>query len=146
MIDRFERFSFAISEIDRCWHKIAAAEMAPYGLRGPYAVYFTTLQRNPDGLTAAQLSELCSRDKADVSRAVAVLQKKGLVTKQGANHYRALLRLTPQGEELAAHIAQKAHTAVQYGGRGISDEQRAVFYAALERICINLQELSRNGL
>ena len=33
MVDRFERFSFAISEISRCWHKIAAEEMEAYGLK-----------------------------------------------------------------------------------------------------------------
>lgn len=30
MVDRFERFSFAISEISRCWHKLAAEEMEKY--------------------------------------------------------------------------------------------------------------------
>ena len=32
MLNRFARFSLAISEIDRCWHKLAAAEMAKQGL------------------------------------------------------------------------------------------------------------------
>ena len=27
MVERFERFSYAISEISRCWHKIAGEEM-----------------------------------------------------------------------------------------------------------------------
>ena len=29
MVERFARFSLAISEISRCWHKLAAEEMAP---------------------------------------------------------------------------------------------------------------------
>ena len=45
MIARFEKFSYAISELSRCWHKIAADEMKQYDLKGPYAVYFTTLYR-----------------------------------------------------------------------------------------------------
>ena len=52
MIDRFERFSFAISEVSRCWHKLAAEEMEKYGLKGSHAVYLTTLYRYPKGLTS----------------------------------------------------------------------------------------------
>lgn len=32
MLNRFARFSLAISEIDRCWHKLAAEAMAEYVL------------------------------------------------------------------------------------------------------------------
>ena len=37
MIDRFERFSVAIAEISRCWHKLATEEMKKYGLKGSHA-------------------------------------------------------------------------------------------------------------
>ena len=66
MVDRFERFSFSVFEISRCWHKLAAEEMAKYDLKGPHAIYLTVLQHNPEGLTAARICELCGRDKADV--------------------------------------------------------------------------------
>lgn len=148
MIDRFERFSYAISEISRCWHRIASEEMGKYDLKGPFSVYFTTLYRYPEGITAAQLSELCSRDKADVSRAMSRLESKGLVTRQESEGkaYRAKLRLTAQGMELAEHINQKASTAVEYASRGLPAEKRAVFYEALELITTNLQMLSKEGL
>ena len=32
MLNRFARFSLAISEIDRCWHKLAAVELAGSGM------------------------------------------------------------------------------------------------------------------
>lgn len=146
MINRFEKFSFFLSEISRSWHKIAADEMEPYGLKGPYAVYFTALYRYPNGLPAARLGELCAKDKADVSRAVSLLIKKGLVAKAGEQSYRALLKLTPKGEELAEQINQKAEAAVAGGGRGLNEEQRRIFYQALEQISANLLELSKNGL
>lgn len=145
MIDRFEKFSAAISEISRYWHKIAADEMERYELKGPYAVYFTTLYRYPEGLTAAKLGEICSRDKADVSRAVAVLEKKELIVKEGTN-YRASLKLTERGREVAALINEKAEAAVSLGGMGLTDAQREIFYRCLERIASNLRELSRKGL
>lgn len=145
MIDRFERFSFAISEISYHWHKIAADVMEKHGLKGPYAVYFTTMQRFPEGITAARLGEFCSKDKADVSRAIAVLEKQGLVIKEG-EHYRALLKLTPEGKQLAEVINEKAMIAVENGGKGCSEEEREIFYKILELIRSNLEELSEKGL
>ncbi len=148
MVDRFERFSIAISDISRYWHKLAADVMEKQGLKGPYAVYFTTLFRQESGLTAAKLAELCSRDKSDVSRAMSLLEKKGLVEKSnvGSNNYRAPLKLTEQGKKIAALINQKAMAAVENGGKGLSDQDREIFYNALELICANLQKLTEKGL
>ncbi len=148
MVDRFEKFSFAISEIYRYWHKLAAEAMEKRGLKGPYAVYFTTMYRFPEGITAAALSEQCSRDKADVSRAVSLLEKKGLIIKITANNnpYRARLKLTEEGKKLAEYINEKAKIAVEKGGKGLSAEHREIFYSSLELICKNLQTLTEKGL
>lgn len=145
MVERFEKFSYFISEISRHWHKISADVMEKYGLKGPYSVYFTALHRCFDGVTATKLGELCSRDKADVSRAVSLMEKKGLVVKEGTN-YRALIKLTEEGRIVAEQIKASAEAAVEYGGKGLTDEQREVFYDALTAICGNLQKLSREGL
>lgn len=145
MVNRFERFSYAISEISRCWHRIAGEVMGQYGLSGSSSVYFTTLYRYPEGITAAQLAELCSRDKADVSRTMSGLEKKGIVMRQG-NSYRAKLRLTEAGMAVAEAINVKASAAVEQASRGLPAEKRAVFYEALELITANLQILSKEGL
>ncbi|MBQ7288203.1 MAG: winged helix-turn-helix transcriptional regulator [Clostridia bacterium] len=148
MIDRFEKFSFTISEISRYWHKLASDEMEQHGLKGPQAVYFTTMYQHPNGITAVKLAELCSRDKADVSRAVAQFEKKGLVEKVlvNDNFYRAPLKLTETGMKLAERINEKAKAAVANGGKGLTEEQRTIFYNALERICANLRTLTARGL
>lgn len=148
MVSRFERFSFCISEITKHWHRIAADEMEKYGLKGPYSVYFTAMNRFDEGITAARLAEICSRDKADVSRAVTLMEKKGLLTKKEVNNnrYNALLFLTDEGKNVADKIIKKASYAVEQGGRGLSDEQRNIFYTSLETICSNLQSLSKEGL
>lgn len=145
MVNRFERFSYAISEISRCWHRIAGEEMGEYGLNGSSSVYFTTLYRYPEGITAAQLVELCSRDKADVSRTMSFLEKKGIVERQGSS-YRAQLKLTPAGRMVAEHINEKASVAVEAASRGLPAEKREIFYEALELITANLQMLSKEGL
>ena len=148
MLHRFARFSLAISEIDRCWHKLAAEEMAKYELNSPHAVYLTTLYNFEEGITAAKLSELCCKNKADVSRMVAILEKKGLVRKEtiGGNLYRAKLVLTEEGKQAAEHVQQRAALAVELAGSGMSEEEREVFYRCLELITSNLQTLSKDGL
>ena len=148
MLNRFARFSLAISEIDRCWHKLAAKEMVKYDLNSPHAVYLTTLYEFEKGVTAAKLCELCGKNKADVSRMVAVLVKKGLVRKEmiGGKFYRAKLLLTEEGKRVAEYVRQQAATAVELAEIGLPEEERDVFYRCLERITSNLRVLSEGGL
>lgn len=145
MIDRFSRFSLSISEIYRYWHHITASEMEKYDLKSSRGIYLIALNRHPEGITAAQLSEICDRNKADVSRASAELEQKGFLMKEGG-HYRALLKLTAEGKRVAEDICEQAGRAVEAGGKGLSEEERAFFYETMERIAANLREMSRNGI
>lgn len=148
MLNRFARFSLAISEIDRCWHKLAAEEMAKYGLNSPHTVYLNTLYQHEDGITAAKLSELCCKNKADVSRMISIMEQKGLVQKESAsgNMYRALLKLTDKGKAAARHVQERAALAVELAGAGLSDADRDTLYRSLDLITANLQKLSKTGL
>lgn len=148
MVDRFERFTYAIIEINRYWHKIAADEMSKYGLKGPFAHYLITLYRYPDGVTSVQLGELCDKNKADVSRALAILEEKGLAVRETQNnsYYRAKIKLTAEGRAAAEQVQQIAEKAVGIGGKGLTDEHRQIFYEALERIAANLRQVTLNGL
>ncbi|MBQ3084191.1 MAG: winged helix-turn-helix transcriptional regulator [Clostridia bacterium] len=148
MIDRFETFSYAIAEISRCWHRIATDEMRKHGLKGPHAVFFTALYRHRDGLTAAELCTICAKDKAEVSRAVTQLEAQGLMKKgeQNQNRYRAKIKLTESGLALAEEINVQAKRAVEFGGEGLSEDERQVFYKALTLISENLKKLDQIGL
>lgn len=148
MVDRFERFSFAISEISRYWHKLAADEMEKHGLRGPHSVYLLTMYRYPEGITASQLCEFCGKDKADVSRTMAIMEKKGLATKEGIhqNCYRGVFKLTDEGKIAAEQVRQRASLAVEIAGKDLTDENRVAFYEALGSIADNLRKLSQEGL
>ena len=148
MVERFERFTLAICEISRCWHKLAEEELSPYGLKGTYATYLTVLYRYKDGITGPELCELCGRDKSDLSRAVTILQKKGLVTKEVVNKslYRGLFKLTERGRAVAEQICERASLAVQLAGGDLAKETRETFYKALFSITENLKTLSKEGL
>ena len=147
MVNRFERFSFAMFEISRCWHKLAGEEMVRYGLKGPHAIYLVTLAQYPGGITAAQLCEICGRDKSDVSRAMSSMVRSGLVIRDStAGTYRARLALTDAGMAAAQQVCQRAALAVECAGQGFDPQQRQVFYTVLDTITENLQRLSREGL
>lgn len=148
MINRFERFTAAIAEISQSWNKIASEEMKCYDLKGAYAVYLLELYRHPDGITAANLCELCIKDKSEISRAVALMEKRGLAVREntGANAYRALIKLTDEGKKAANHVRERAKVAVTEGGNGIADENREIFYQTLELIASNLKTISKEGL
>lgn len=148
MIERFERFSFLISEVSRSWHKIATDEMEKYGLKGPHSVYLITMNRYPEGVTAPQLCELCGKDKSDVSRMMSIMEKKGLVKKEGVhqNLYRGVFKLTQEGIEAAEHVAKRVNVAVELSGNELGEEKRAIFYEALEVISNNMRQISKDGL
>lgn len=148
MLSRFEKFTYDINEIDLHWHRIASAEMKRYNLKGGTALYFTKLYKNPEGLTAAELGAVCGRDKADVSRDIGNLEKAGLVARlsAGGRGYRAPIVLTEQGQEITQIIIRKASMAVEQVGQCLSDEEREIFYRALDKITANIQLLSENGL
>lgn len=148
MLRRFEEFSYAMSEIYHCIQKIERDEMEKYGLKGPHAQYLIAMTRRPEGLTAAQLCEMCDRDKAAVSRALNELEKQGMIIRELANDtaYRAMLKLTDAGSCAARFVCDKVTQAVDLAGKGLSDQERLVFYSVLHRITANLRTIARDGL
>lgn len=147
MLYRFEQFTTLISSIYQNIQRIEREEMEKQGLKGAYAQYLLALLRSPQGLTAAELSEVCEKDKAAVSRAVTELENKGLLLRHTqAGAYRALLTLTEQGLQAAEFVSTRAAAAVEWAGKGLSDDDRTAFYAALGRIAANLDAISLHGI
>lgn len=148
MLDRFERFSYAIAEISRCWRKLASEELAKYGLKSPHATYLTTLHKYPDGITVPELCEVSGKDKSDASRMISILEEKGLAKKKvvGGSLYRGLWVLTEEGKCAAEQVSLRAGRAVELAGKDLTDETRDIFYQALESITSNLIELSKEGI
>ena len=148
MLDRFERFSFAISEISRCWRKLASEELSKYGLKSPHATYLTTMYKYPDGITVPKFCEISGKDKSDASRMIAILEEKGLAKKKDVQGslYRGLWVLTDEGMNAARQVSMRASKAVELAGKDLTDETRNIFYQALESITSNLTELSKDGI
>lgn len=144
MIKRFEAFVTGITLCYKYIQKIKSAEMTELGLKGTHVMCIFFLSHNPEGLTAAQLCRLCAEDKAAVSRTVAELQREGYVA-PGEKKYRAALRLTEKGMEIAKKVDELIEQWVAFGGAGLSDSDREAFYRALELISNNLKKSGENA-
>ena len=77
-----------------------------------------------------------------------IMEDKGLVIKEGdnRNRYRGVLKLTEDGKRAAEFVRERARLAVELAGGALTDEQRAVFYEALENIARNLGDMCKDGL
>lgn len=139
MQDRFQAFVTGISVCYKYIQKIKSVEMTEFGLKGAHAMCLFFLHSHPEGLTAAQLSQLCAEDKAAVSRSLASLAEKGYI-ESDEKKYRSRIRLTEQGKQVAVHIDEMIERWVESGGDGLSEENREVFYSSLELISNNLRD------
>lgn len=144
MIKRFETFSQTLFRLTRCWNQIAGEEMRKHGLKGPYAIYIVTLHQSQGELTASELCRLCGKDKADVSRALAMMEKEGLISRESS--YRGKISLTEKGLQIASFLDGRAILAMEMAGKGITQENRQAFYQVLGLIAQNMEELSKDGL
>ncbi len=147
MYQRYERFSYCLTEISHHWHKLTADEMERHGLKKSHGTYILALANAPEGLTAPQLCQACGKDKSDVSRMMRLLEEKGVVSKICASQsgYGGAFVLTPAGTQIAGIIRSQASRAVEIAGRDLTPEQRDTFYAALESITANIRKMSEDG-
>ena len=148
MISKYEHFSLSISCIHQDIQKIERMEMEKFGLKGPHAQTLLALHRHPEGITAAELCQMLEKDKAAISRSVAELEEKGMLSRnhRSGSSYRALLTLTEQGITAAQAVSEKARLAVEQAGTGLNDAQREVFYQVLAMIAGNLHAICKKGL
>ena len=148
MITRFEQFSSSIASLYKYIQKIERDEMIKYGLKGSFAQYLLAIRRYENGLTASNLCEICDKDKAAISRVIAEMEQKELIYRKatGTNLYRAMLMLTEKGKSAADHVNERAKIAVEAAGKGLTEESRQAFYAALNLIASNLQAISQEGI
>lgn len=148
MIGRFEQFCTAISSIQHSIAKIERMEMEKYGLKGPHAQCMLVMERNPEGITAAQLCGTCEKDKAAISRTLAELEAAGMITREDPNgkRYRSRLYLTEKGRTVAKQVDDRVHRAVSQVSNGYDVATREIFVHVLGLIAVNLHDLCKNGL
>ena len=144
MIQRFETFVTAITQINRSIQRLKSQEMANFGLKGTHVMCLYQLRRHPEGMTVGQLAQACEEDKAAVSRSVSELRERSLVTvpESAGRRYRASITLTDDGREITERMNRKIIEAVLAAAQGYTPEERDIFYRVLLQISDNLQRAS----
>lgn len=142
MQERFETFTVLITRITRCIRKLKTEEMKEWGLKSHHVSCLYYLYRS-DSLTATELGEICEEDKASLSRAIEYLEENGYIScnSKAQKRYRSPLELTEKGRMVGKSLADKVDAVLSATADGVSDEDRAIMYSSLEKVCLNLEML-----
>lgn len=146
MSDRFETFMVTMNQVNRSIQMIKSREMEAYGLKSTHVMCLYQLKQHPEGLTATELVRLCGEDKAAISRSLSKIEENGLITftdVEGRKRYRTIITLTEEGSKVCDQINQKIDELLQLYSKGITDEERAIFYRVFSVIANNLQTVNQ---
>lgn len=141
--DHLEQFTLTLADVLKSIKKLKDNRMTAYGLRSSHVMVLYLLGRTPEGLTPAELADAGDVDKALISRVVAELTEKGFVIaiNTGGRRYKARLRLTPSGEELAIYIATAVAEIQKKVSGDIPKEDLEIFYRTLFTLQANFHKL-----
>ena len=140
---RFVRFSMETEALAKALQKYKNDCLERFGLRSMHLMTLWCLWRNKDGLTAGDLSRLCSVDKAFVSRVTGELGELGYVDRGEDRGRRSrVLTLTSRGREIMKEIDGILRYSVERITDGVGREQLDVFYGVLDRFRRNIDTLS----
>ncbi len=146
MKERFDTFTVLIANISRSIHRIKTETMSKYGLKASHVSCIFYLSKKGE-LTARELCELCSEDKANVSRSIKELEQKGYVVcrKDSSKRYHSPLALTSIGKEVANYIIEKIVYTLSLTNNGITDSELTTMYKSLKIISDNLDSIYKNS-
>ena len=146
MIQRFEEFVSLISNINKDIQKIKQDRMKQFGLSGNHGMCLFYLAKHEEGLTAANLCQLMSVNKAAVSRTLAELIEKEYVIyadQEEGKKYRAIVKLTEKGISVTEQIDGIIYEVVNEIGKDLEDKERNIMYRSLEIVSKNLDSLAK---
>lgn len=142
MEERFETFTVLMAKIRRNVQRLKNFEVAEYNLKSPHVSCLYYLNKH-ELLTATELCEFCSEDKAAISRSLVQLEKEGYIShkKDKGKAYKAGILLTESGKIVADQVTQKIDHYIGIIGDGLTEKERFVFYKSLHRISKNLEQI-----
>ncbi len=146
MEERYQLFTTLIAKCARAVKKIKSSEMSEFNLKGLHVscLYYVYINGKP--LTATELCDICDEDKANVSRTIDTLEEGGFVVcnSRTQKKYNCPVSLTEKGRVVAQSVADKIDNIVTLASRGLSDENRKIFYSSLTLISNNLDKICEN--
>ena len=144
LIERFEAFTTSVTKAYKCIQKIKLTETERMGLKANHVMYLYYLGKNPEGLTAGELSKLCIEDKAAVSRTILDLTEKGFVKtseEDSKRKYKTKIVLTQEGINRNKQLNEAIATAVNKASSSLNEIDRENFYRVFFYITDNLESI-----
>lgn len=146
MEERYQLFTTLIAKCSRAIKKIKSNEMSGYNLKGLHVscLYYLHISKKP--LTATELCDICDEDKANISRAIDMLEEGGFVfcNSKTQKRYNCPISLTEKGNLVAKSVAEKIESIINLASFGLSEQDRKVFYSVLTLISNNLENICKN--
>lgn len=146
-VEKYIRFNLIISSLEKSLQKYKNSNMTEYDLRSTHILCLISL-KNSKGLTAAELIDTCSVNKALISRITADLFKRGYIeyTPDSADKkYKKRMVLTDEGRAVTDDIERKINRAVDFVSGTIPDEKLETFYEVLTTIETNITSLAKQN-
>ncbi len=146
MEERYQLFTTLIAKCSRAIKKIKSSEMSEFNLKGLHVSCLYYVYVSKKSLTATELCEICDEDKANISRAIDMLEEGGFVVcnSKTQKKYNCPISLTEKGVTVAKSVADKIDNIVMLASRGLLEENRKVFYSSLILISNNLDKICKN--
>lgn len=140
---RYSEFTTLISSINKNIQKIKNIEMFEFGLKGNQVQCLYFLFNEPNGISSSKLCKLCGEDKAAISRTIADLENKGLVSQESSSEkkYKNPITLTQKGKDVGILINDKIQEIWNLSSYNINDQERKYLYSSLHKIDKNLQSV-----
>ncbi len=142
--ERFVMFINRIDAMQKYLRRIRAALGADMDMKGVHTLWVYLLSSYPEGLTSAEIAEVCSVDRSLVSREIEMLKENGIVELQDANGrrvYNSTVRLTEKGKNIASEIEAGALRVQNAVDVGITEEELSIFYGITEKMCANFKAI-----
>ena len=106
--DNIACFPIWFAKVRKALQRRQMGILKPYGLSSMHAMYLVILSHDENGMTFRELNEKLFVDKANTSRAITTLEKKGYVRKEnlGNSVLKARILLTDAGKSIAQLVAK----------------------------------------
>ncbi|MCT4657352.1 MAG: MarR family transcriptional regulator [Cohaesibacter sp.] len=130
-----------LNRATRLINQVAEKNLARHDLTLPQWVVLTALWRT-DGLKITHLADYCGNGQPALSRILDRMEAKGWVERCASDRDRRAVRvfLTPKGRE-QAHLIGYLERFNEAMMKGISQEQKALFFSLLDQIGANGERL-----
>ncbi len=144
-MERFELFTVLVANASRYIHKIKSEEMQEFNLKSSHVSCLYYLYK-VKSLTAKEICDMCGEDKANISRTIKFLESEGYIycPSMVAKRYQSTFVLTEKGIQVGENITKKIDKVLFNASKGLTEENRKIFYESLSLICKNLEEICLN--